>query len=158
MCFMFIMCLVGCNENQDSKIKRVKDISQYLDEDFNKNEINKAESWSGIEVWIFCDYSKHINYDEWIKKYNLKTTYESNNAKYKDNYFDLLNTACYELIHDNFLNGEFTSICTGEFLYFTYDSQVELDKDYEKIEKISKEDYVVKVVIKETKGISNVDE
>ena len=154
---MFILCLMGCSE-ENSKIEKTDNVDKYLDDIFNNEEVENVESWTGIEVWIFCDYSKHNKYEEWVEKYNLKFKYSNSREKYLDNYFDLLNTACYELIKDKLTNGEFISICSGEFLYFTYSSQEDLDKDYREIEKISKQEYVVKIVVQETKASQFVDE
>lgn len=152
------LLFVGCSNNAISKIQKIDDANKYFDDFFNHDEIEKDESWTGIEVWIFCNYSKHEKYDEWVKNYNLKGSYSSSKEKYLDNYFDLLNTACYELIKDNFIYGKFTSICSGEFLYFTYSSQTNLDKDYPSIEALSKESYIVKVIIQETKTSLSGDE
>lgn len=157
MSLMFILCLAGCSE-ENCKIEKTDNVDKYLDDIFNKEEVENVEIWTGIEVWIFCDYSKHDKYEEWVEKYNLKLNYSSSREKYLDDYFILLNTACYELIKDKLTNGEFISICSAEFLYFTYSSQEDLDKDYREIEKISKQDYVREIVVRETKTSQFADE
>lgn len=158
---ILIPICVGCkadNVNEESKIQKLKDVNEYLDEVFDSKEVEKVEGWSGIEVWIFCDYSKHEKYDEWREKYNLKDSYSSSGEKYADDYFGLLNSACYELIKDKFTNGEFTKIGTSEFLYFTYSSQENLDKDYKGFEEMAKQEYVKRIVIQETYPSQYADE
>lgn len=122
--------LAGCSKN-NSKI----------------HIIEYSEFWTDIEVYVFCDYSKHKEYNNWIKEYNLKDNYNSSKEKYLDDYYRLLNNACYETLDNKFLNGEFELINSKECLYFIYSSEEFLNNDYKEIKKLSKEKYVTEIII-----------
>ncbi len=133
ICLIFGLCLVGCNSQKAEKNPKIE----------IKIDDIEGGAWRGIEVFIICDYSKHPKYDEWMEGYN------SSGESYKYVY---LNKLHYELVKDKFPNGRFDSFSLAEFLYFTYPSWKELYFDYHNIDLISKEDYVEKVVIHESKG------
>lgn len=104
-----------------------------------------VSSWYGIVVYIFCDYSKHPKYSEWIEKYGLKGVYDGEesverqkyvdrSAEYDNNYYYLLNSECYELIKDGFpTSNTFYPDGLCEWIQLTYSTRWD-DKEFDPYE------------------------
>ena len=128
--------------DETGKIKIITEKSDVLDDMLDNPDAYRV-SWYGISVYIFCDYSKHPKYNEWIEKYGLKGVYDGeesvSNQKYNDrsaeydnkNYFYLLNSECYELIKDGFpTSNTFLPDGLAEWIVLNYSTRW-IDKEFD---------------------------
>ena len=128
--------------DETGKIKIITQDNYISDEIIDNPDANSID-WYGISVYIFCDYSKHQKYNEWIEKYGLRGVYDGEEAeskqKYNDrsaeydnkNYFYLLNSECYELIKDDYtISNTFLPDGLCEWIVLNYSTRW-IDKEYD---------------------------
>ena len=163
---MFCLLMIACKNNDDKREKIANDKFVYessnhkmVEEnskikittehyDITVYSVDKSEEAYlimryGISVYIFCDYSKHQKYNEWIEKYGLRGVYDGEEAeskqKYNDrsaeydnkNYFYLLNSECYELIKDDYtISNTFLPDGLCEWIVLNYSTRW-IDKEYD---------------------------
>ncbi len=124
----------------------------------------------GVDIILYCDYSKHKDYNKWAKEFVYEYNTENVDESHSYLFNDYLNNIYYDLIKNNFTNATSHFLMTGSQCicinyvastndYETVKSAVDNMKefvrqfyslkDYENIKKLCSEDFITKVVIAE---------